>query len=1401
MTKISIRFLFILSAVLLLSAPALQAQDLFVAVSGDQSDNALSNIDLWIQPEENASQGELQIFDASTGSRFDQLNGNANTLTTFEVYNFNDLYRLVDGHPVKRDTPGTPLMSLDVRNEPAYTNAWYKLYDISGGRNGYILRTKVDAGNDLNSYKIRVVSSAGIQNTNWNLLSLDLSLRVFDLTNGRALQLKPFVMTDDISGLKLNSQDNLNINILDNSGQSYKLTGTGTVELPLQAQNEWVLSVGGKGQTSSVFSLIKSDDPNIWQLDPVFTPFQDPEITIQQNPTQTCTEKSFELKSSFLNSSDFRNTRWQVNSETIATGVNPTILFRTRGETNLTVSIPNNIFSFPKEWVLQKTIQVNEPPIARLNVPKTNIARSDVVTLSAAQSYDLQGKPLNYFWFVNGELQATSSTFNFSATQPGSYIISVRVNNGGDVPNCSNSQRQVRIEVSNESVVTDQADPSGRQIVAPNITSTGKITLSYNNGETPLPSNYNYTWNMGDGTILTGPEIDHTYLQPGTYEVTLTLDDGRGQANSARVRTHTIIVNQFPEAVFNLPEILPAGVPFKLDGTNSFDEDGIITKYEWFLDGDAFANGPEPEVIINEPGDHVITLKVQDNSGNRIAQSLKSRNVWVNHAPVIRWGAEPEKIAPGAEITLDASKTYDHDGEIERIEWAFEDGRTFQGPEAKISFQESGIHYFTISATDNQGIANSTKTVEGTINVNHTPYIVTESVIRSNSLDVTLDATSTYDADDDPLNFEWTLPDGSKRSEASFSWKAPEFGVHIFNLKVNDGSGLENSQAQKTIRVLINRPVQAVADSVVISCAGQTILFNSSQSYDPDGDAFDVQWDFGNGDISESANPSYVYDRPGTYDAVLSMTDGISNQTTVTKIPVIIEGSPVAKMNISDTTVCVDTALEFDGSNSVDPSGALPSLLWDFGDGTIETGPKIRHVFTEAGVFPVTLTVEGSGSVNCGNTNQERAVVRVIEGPQAKYEVPEWIEPGETVRLDGSNSTSEEDLDVIEWHIQKDDSLVERSGLIADHQFTEPGEYLVTLNLQTSSNATCNSASLTKSIKVNAAPIIEWELPEKVAAGSDIELNAMNSYDPDGYIKEYKWYLDGKLISKNAAQLIKAVDSGLHTIRLEVTDNSPTTNNRTTVQKTFIANNAPKPQIRTSRVGYIGEAITLFASPNRDADGQSVINTWKIDGQPIESNVFTPTEARKYLITLLQNDGQNAPNSIDSAIVQVTPKDIPRIFPNYPKSIITGSSLSINELGISSEWRFRNGKGFNTSWTARDTGKQELRLYWFKEGDPVYYRTFPIQVKPVLSFDNPRSNQRLNFTPANPEVIVDAPAVNRTLSEVRFTWLTTDDRVIGYGPQMELTLTKGENRFKVKAEDIDTKGSQPVETTLIIIAE
>lgn len=42
----------------------------------------------------------------------------------------------------------------------------------------------------------------------------------------------------------------------------------------------------------------------------------------------------------------------------------------------------------------------------------------------------------------------------------------------------------------------------------------------------PLNSPLTYSWNMGDGTLLTGDVLTHTYDTAGSYVVTLTVDDG-----------------------------------------------------------------------------------------------------------------------------------------------------------------------------------------------------------------------------------------------------------------------------------------------------------------------------------------------------------------------------------------------------------------------------------------------------------------------------------------------------------------------------------------------------------------------------------------------------------------------------------------------------------------------------------------------------------------------------------------------------------------------------------------------------------------------------------------------------------------------------------------------------------
>ncbi|WP_428236672.1 PKD domain-containing protein [Gracilimonas sp.] len=1083
----------------------------------------------------------------------------------------------------------------------------------------------------------------------------------------------------------------------------------------------------------------------------------------------------------------------------------------------------------------QLRIRVNSQPYAEMRFDST-FQTGQSITFSAINVNDSDGDSLSYEWEglgVTGN-ENTKREVAISHLATGTFDVTLTLD---DNTNTDNSRftitrsytvtppRAVNVQASSDSTLSDstQSGPATDSLLtdeiqfeqplpdpnavieAPRVSSVSKVGFTLNDSLTTSTNTDTDSvlieWDFGDGTVASGVQPSHLYEKPGTYAVNVTIRKG----DEIEKKRHVIVINEYPVADFTVPDTLAGGHAFRVDGTQSTDKDGFITGYQWYIDGVPAATGPSPTLTINDPGEHTISLRVQDNSGHENAQDLSSKDIWVNHAPVLKWNITPDKIAPGDEVTFDATETYDPDGEIQELKWSFPDGTEMNGLIVTKSFGESGPHYFTLSATDNQGLANSTISKEGTVNINHEPYIITERVVRSNSLDIKLDASETYDVDNDQVFFEWTLPDGSKRNEASFSWRAPEFGVHIVGLSVHDGLGLSNSRNQETIRILINRPVEAIVDSLIATCSGKTVLFNSSSSIDPDGNDFDVTWYFGNGETSKEANPSYVYDAPGVYEARLELTDGITEEKTVAKIPVIVEGSPVAKMNVSDTTICVNTALNLDGSNSVDPSGALPSLVWSLGDGTTESGPKVQHVYTEPGIYPLTLTVQGSGSAQCGNTNQVRATVRVIQGPNAVFDLQEWASPGDLITLDGSASSAEDEIINAEWRIEyvPNGSVETVQGLVADHPFTEPGEYLVTLFLQTDSSSGCNTVTLTKSIKVNTAPNIVWNMPETVPAGSDLNLNALQSNDPDGFIKEYSWFLDGELISKNASEIIKTVEPGFHTIALEVKDNSPSNNNRVRMEKRFFANSSPQPEITAPGKVYLNRQVRLSGGPETDRDGDRLIQQWKVNNRLIDDSTFTPTQLREYRITLIQDDGRGISNSVDSAVVHIIPIGHPDIDPDYPEQISFGGSLSISDLKIprQNDWRFVVDGAYQNSWSADTPGPDSLHLMWFYEQRPTSSVKFPIVVSEPLRFTNEADTVRnAEWNPANPFTVIRAPEVNREVSQVKFTWLR-DGEEIGVGYRISLPVQKGENRFRVRVRDLQVKQSSPVETEMVIITE
>ena len=94
---------------------------------------------------------------------------------------------------------------------------------------------------------------------------------------------------------------------------------------------------------------------------------------------------------------------------------------------------------------------------------------------------------------------------------------------------------------------------------------------------------------------------------------------------------------------------------------------------------------------------------------------------------------------------------------------------------------------------------------------------------------------------------------------------------------------------------------------------------------------------------------------------------------------------PQALFSTNRTAGKLPLEVAFDAADSRDADGGELKFAWDFGDGKKSTGAKAAHVFANAGVWPVTLTVTDSqGAATTAVTN----IAAGNEAPQVKFATP-----------------------------------------------------------------------------------------------------------------------------------------------------------------------------------------------------------------------------------------------------------------------------------------------------------------------------------------------------------------------------------------------------------------------------
>ncbi len=1145
-----------------------------------------------------------------------------------------------------------------------------------------------------------------------------------------------------------------------------------------------------------------TNSPCIASTDTVFIKVNAPPYTEIDYFPEFAVEEEVIFKAKNVRDSDGDSVRYEWSGSGITSDITKdsvTILHNQHGSYRASLRVSDFAGVANSSYQTSVGYRVNAPPIPRFTLPSL-AAPGDPIRLSAAASTDADDRNLSYSWAISDGQAYDERDATIQFAQPGDYTVTLTVDDGHGVSNSSQSlSRDIHINF-----------PPVPKIEAVSKSTVARQTFSARATTDGDDATLRYLWDFGDGTKAEGIEVTHTFPRSGRYSVTLTVDDGRRQTNSVQRTTHEFRLFRYPTARFTAPALAEPNKPIFLDARQSTAPEGKIARYKWFVNDNEVAEGDTATITISESGDHTLKVLVQDDSGFEEAQSILTKKIHLNFAPTPKWSVSSSVASPNQPITFDASRSSDKDGKIKAYLWQFADGSTAKGAIVKKQFATTGVQPFTLTVDDGQGFENSKQSVQGQVLINSSPIVVTETVIRSNTRRVLLNASKSYDIDKQALSFEWLFPDGSTNRNATCFWDAPSDGVHFITLTVDDGQGLSNSKTRETVKVLINRPPVAVVDSLVEACTGQTILFNGSRSYDPDGDALKFFWDFGDGTTSTQTDPAHIYTKPGQYSVVLKLDDGFSKEPTIAIIPVFIGGSPLAIPSFTDTTVCVQAMLTFDGSRSKNPVGAIGSYAWDFGDGETALGQTVQHSYSKPGVYSVALTVVGTDGVakrgRCSNVSQSTAIVRVVSGPIAEFNYQGWVAAGDTVLLDASVSSASDNIVSYSWQIEGDtlkqgDSLsIARSGARTTHIFQKPGVYPVTLSITTDSKASCKSASTTHFIRVNAPPVLVSSVPKAVAVGERFLLDASGSSDPDGIPVKYEWKADGTPIGTTPKTAHVFATSGNHRIDVSITDDSPTRTNTASRAFNVFANSAPKPEIVLPEPIYENELISLVPKPYQDADGDTLRFSWLIDGQPYSADTIRLLSGR-HVIQLNADDRRSLFNSRDSVIkeIQVVP---PPPFPSsLSKHIIQGTSIEMQKLFETNSIGFVSANTIMPTFQAKTLGKQTLTLGWKPREAILKTETHELTVWESLKFVEQPKPITLVWNPANPTVILSAPKVNRPDSnKVIYKW-TKGKQVLGFGNRLEVPLQKGQNVFTVEASEEDVEGSTPTSMEITVITE
>ncbi|UAY51015.1 PKD domain-containing protein [Ferruginibacter albus] len=624
---------------------------------------------------------------------------------------------------------------------------------------------------------------------------------------------------------------------------------------------------------------------------------------------------------------------------------------------------------------------------------------------------------------------------------------------------------------------------------------------NFNNISQPLPTTS--FWNFGDGDTSSSFNPSKTWITAGVFTIKLKNDYGVCTDSISK----PIKVTSSPVVKFSVADTIGCVAPFSTQFVDS--SSGAVSWFWDFGDGKT-STQKNPLHTFDSLKSYTVSLTVTNAAG--CTTTLKKTNyIKLSRLSPAIFFSNPQGCLSTYAVALSAGLSYP---KPVNYLWDFGDGTTSTLTPVSKKYLATGTYTVKLYVTTADGCSDSA--VKSNLIKIGTPVAVNFSaapLVQCVGKNVQF-TDSTIGAD----SWIWDFGDGT-----TSTLKNPIHAYQLngtFTVKLTAGNNGCQTLVTKTNYIQVLPPVAKFTP--VVDCSNKTSVSFTDNSIQPQ----TWNWKFGDSDSITTQNAIHNYAALGSYNVVLTVTNGGCVNSKTIAIKLVNEHADFSKAKDS---VCKNTAATFSVINST--AANITNYTFDFGDGTIVStaARTLSHTYVTPGTYSVKLTITDINS--CKDSITKVNYITIV-GPTAKFTaMPMAGCKGVKINFTDNSLTDGNHL-INKWQWNYGDGIIDSiSTPPFNHIYNTTGSFPVNLKIKDSNGCTDSISSATPIIVT--MPKAAFTSKDTLSCiGNIITLTNTST----GVTPTYAWtFGDGNSATQPAPTLSYAAD-GNYSVKLIVTD-------------------------------------------------------------------------------------------------------------------------------------------------------------------------------------------------------------------------------------------------------------------------